>query len=139
MAKLVWTVESERWLKDIFDYIAQDDPAAAESVVRGIYERAQQLLQFPESGYKYEGTTRDVRILLYGHYRIACVVADKEIVVLGVFRRPRHREVPDLNTSNLTKRCTSHLTQFALRCRCRRSASSAGELRRYKAGPVESI
>lgn len=85
MAKRVWTVESERWLKDIFDYIAQDDPASAESVVRGIYERAQQLLQFPESGYKYEGSTRDVRILLYGHYRIAYVVSGQEVIVLGVF------------------------------------------------------
>ena len=85
MAKLVWTVESERWLKDIFDYIAQDDPAAAESVVLGIYKRAQQLLQFPESGYKYEGTTRDVRILLYGHYRIAYIVSGDKIIVLGDF------------------------------------------------------
>jgi len=65
VAELVWTEESERWLKDIFDYIAQDKPSAADSVVSGIYEKAQQLLQFPESGYKYEGSARDVRILLY--------------------------------------------------------------------------
>ena len=31
----------------------------------------------------------------------------------------------------LTMRCTRHLTQPALRCRSRRSPSSAGELRRY--------
>lgn len=31
----------------------------------------------------------------------------------------------------LTTRCTRHLTQTALRCRSRRFASSAGELRRY--------
>jgi plasmid stabilization system protein ParE len=85
VAKLIWTNESERWLKDIFNYIAQDNPIAAESVVSGIYEKAQQLIQFPESGYKYEGNNRDVRILLYGHYRIAYIVADDQIIVLGVF------------------------------------------------------
>lgn len=85
MAELVWTKESERWLKDIFDYIAQDNPSAADSVVSGIYEKAQQLLQFPESGYKYDGSVRDVRILLYGHYRIAYIASNDQIVVLGVF------------------------------------------------------
>jgi plasmid stabilization system protein ParE len=85
VAVLVWTEESERWLKDIFDYIAQDNPDAAASGVTGIYERAQNLLQFPESGYKYEGSSENVRILLYGHYRIAYTVADDEIIVLGVF------------------------------------------------------
>lgn len=85
MAELVWTDESERWLKDIFDYIAQDSLVAAASVVSGIYEKAQQLLQFPESGYRYEGSDRDVRILLYGHYRIAYIVSNDQIVILGVF------------------------------------------------------
>ncbi len=85
MAKLVWTKESERWLKDIYDFIAQDNPAAAKSVVSGIYDRAQTLLEFPEMGYRYEGSSRNVRILLYGHYRIAYVAAGDEITVLGVF------------------------------------------------------
>ncbi len=53
MAEIIWTEEAERWLKDIHDYIAQDDPATAERVVSGIYQRAQILLEFPEVGYKY--------------------------------------------------------------------------------------
>jgi len=85
MAELVWTEESQRWLKDIFDYIAQDSPEAAASVVAGIYDRAQTLLQFPESGYRYEGSPEDVRILLYGHYRIAYKVAGDVVIILGVF------------------------------------------------------
>jgi len=40
MAEIIWTEEAERWLKDIHDYIAQDNPAA-EKVVSGIYQRAQ--------------------------------------------------------------------------------------------------
>jgi plasmid stabilization system protein ParE len=85
VAVLVWTEESERWLKDIFDYIAQDNLDAAVSVVTGIYERAQNLLLFPESGYKYEGSSENVRILLYGYYRIAYTVTGDELIVLGIF------------------------------------------------------
>lgn len=28
MAELIWTAEAERWLRDIHDYIAQDNLAA---------------------------------------------------------------------------------------------------------------
>ena len=85
MAELVWTKESERWLKDIFDYINADNPRGARDTVNGIYERAQTLLTFPESGYRYEGSTENVRILLYSHYRIAYMVEGDKIIVLGVF------------------------------------------------------
>ena len=68
MAKLNWTSESERWLKDIYEYIAADNPQAAGRVLEGIYEKAQVLTHFPDVGYSYEGSEEDIRILLYGHY-----------------------------------------------------------------------
>lgn len=43
------------------------------------------MLDFPESGYTYEGSTEDVRILLYSHYRIAYSLEGETIVILGVF------------------------------------------------------
>jgi plasmid stabilization system protein ParE len=59
MAALNWTEEAQRWLRDIFDYIATDNPTAA---------------------------ARTVRILHYGHYRIAYLIqADGNIDILGVF------------------------------------------------------
>lgn len=86
MGRLTWTDESVRWLRDIFRYIEKDNPAAARSVIQGIYEKAQILERFPEAGYKYDASSRDVRILLYGHYRIAYLVRENEDVdVLGVF------------------------------------------------------
>jgi plasmid stabilization system protein ParE len=85
MAELIWTREAERWLKDIYEYIALDNPDAANSVVEGIYDQAQSLLEFPESGYRYEGSSEDVRILLYSHYRIAYKAQRDKIIVLGVF------------------------------------------------------
>lgn len=87
MAKLNWTREAELWLIEIFDYIAQDSPDAATRVIEGIYDRAQDLIRFPQIGHRYEAITdREVRVLLYGHYRIAYLIRpDKDIDVLGVF------------------------------------------------------
>ena len=86
MAELNWTAEAERWLRDIHDFISVDNSEAAEEVVSGIYAKAQHLIEFPEMGYRYEGSEADVRILLYGHYRIAYVVnANDAVDILGVF------------------------------------------------------
>lgn len=87
MEELNWTREAEQWLRDIFDYIAVDNPVAAVKVVDGIFEKAQLLREFPEIGYRYpEIQDKSVRILLYGHYRIAYLVKpDGNIDVLGVF------------------------------------------------------
>ena len=86
MAELAWTEEASRWLEDIFEYIAQENPDAARRVVVGIYDHAQVLKNNPEIGYRYLQSERNVRILQYGHYRIAYVVkADGNVNVLGVF------------------------------------------------------
>lgn len=86
MAEIRWTDEAQRWLGDIFEYIAADNPQAAAQTVQGIYERAQVLTTFPEIGHRYQASPRNVRILLYGHYRIAYLVKDDgNVDVLGVF------------------------------------------------------
>lgn len=86
MAEIVWTAEAQRWLEDIYQFIAADNPDAAARVVSDIYQRAQVLKQHPQLGYCYTPSRRDVRILLYGHYRIAYLVkAEGNIDVLGVF------------------------------------------------------
>ena len=41
MAEITWTTEAQRWLEDIFECIAADNPGAATQTVNGIYERAQ--------------------------------------------------------------------------------------------------
>ena len=87
MAKINWTDEAERWLRDIHRHIAQDNPGAAERVVTGIYRKAQILAVFPATGYKYRTEREgDIRILLYGHYRIAYLIReDDQVDILGVF------------------------------------------------------
>ena len=87
MAKINWTYEAEYWLKDIYDYIAADNPTAAAYVVREIYDKAQVLLSHPQIGHRYDKPLMDdVRILLYGHYRIAYLIKPSgDIDIVGVF------------------------------------------------------
>lgn len=87
MAKIRWTPEAEKWLREIYNYIAQDNMNAAERVIMEIYKRAQVLKDFPEIGYKYRSEAEgDIRILLYGHYRIAYLIRNKDMIdILGVF------------------------------------------------------
>ncbi len=87
MAEVRWTEEAQRWLRDIYDYIVVDDPVAAQKVVSGIFEKAQVLQSFPEIGYRYRTEVEgEIRILLYGHYRIAYLLkSTSSIDILGVF------------------------------------------------------
>lgn len=87
MGALNWTNEALAWLADIHDYIAEENPVAAQRIVLGIHDRALILAEFPELGHVYRTRTgRVVRVLIYGHYRIAYQVrADGDIDILGVF------------------------------------------------------
>lgn len=86
MAEVIWTEKALARLKEISDYIAEDNPAAAERIIDAISARVDQLEAHPESGYRYEESRFPVRILVYGNYRIAYVVEGRERVsILGVF------------------------------------------------------
>ena len=87
MGQIRWTREAELWLREIHEYIARDNPSAALRTVQGIVEKAETLTRFPERGYRYHPRSeRHIRILLYGHYRIAYRLNnDGDIDILGVF------------------------------------------------------
>jgi toxin ParE1/3/4 len=87
MAKIVWTTESLRWLKEIDDHIAKDSDEAAARVVEGIYEKVQLLNDHPRAGFRYlQVKDREVRVLLYGHYRVFYEVVEEErVTILGIF------------------------------------------------------
>ena len=48
MAEVKWSVEAEQWLKDIYNYIAQDNLSVAAKVVSEICDKVQLLCDFPE-------------------------------------------------------------------------------------------
>ena len=87
MAEIRWTKEAATWLEDIYKHIAQDDSNAAHRVVTGIYDKVQMLRVFPRHGYQYRTESEgEVRVLLYGHYRIAYLLrSDDTADILGVF------------------------------------------------------
>ena len=84
--ELIWTTEAKDMLMRIFDGLAGCVPRIATSVVRGIYTQTQVLLKSPEIGWHFGGIPeRDVRVLLYGHYRIAYEIHKiGYIVICGV-------------------------------------------------------
>ena len=51
------------------------------------FKSSQLLKRHPKLGYRYEAEeSREVRILLYGHYRIAYLIkSESSIDILGVF------------------------------------------------------
>jgi toxin ParE1/3/4 len=87
VVEINWTHEAHVWLRDIHTYIAIDNPDAAQRTIAGILARSQLLRTNPRLGYRYHGEThREVRILLYGHYRIAYLIqSENDIDILGVF------------------------------------------------------
>lgn len=87
MVNINWTDEASFWLKNIHDYIAQANPKIAKKVVNEIFTQTQILSTFPKVGYPYQNeTNNEIRILLYGHYRIAYIIKDTETIdILGVF------------------------------------------------------
>jgi len=88
MAQVAWTAEAQLWLREIYDYIAADNPAAAERVVLAIYTSVRVLQEHPRFGQRYHYVTgREVRVLHYSHYRIAYLIHEDtgDIDILGVF------------------------------------------------------
>ena len=64
-----------------------ENPKSAHKVVVGIYEKIQLLQEHPRLGQRYEPIhNREVREILYGHYRIAYLVkSENRIEILGIF------------------------------------------------------
>ena len=87
MVEINWTHEAQIWLRDIYNYIATDNRDAARRTLAGILKRVQLLTKHPRLGHRYETEqAREVRIVLYGHYRIAYLIkSDESIDILGVF------------------------------------------------------
>jgi toxin ParE1/3/4 len=88
MAELRWTAEALDWLEDIHTYITGDNPEAASKVIAGIVAKAELLREFPDIGTRLRRIPEgEVRMVLYGHYRLAYLRrADAAVVeILGVF------------------------------------------------------
>ena len=99
--EIVWTAEANCMLLKIFDGLANDSTEMATDVVQSIYRKVQLLQGSPQIGWCYPHTTkRDVRIMLFGHYRIAYEIhTSGYIVILGAFIVPCWSELATFETS----------------------------------------
>ncbi len=85
--KVRWTDEAFEWLQKVYDYIALDNEVAAKNLVQSILKKTSLLEKFPEMGLNLDDyPTRNIKTLLYGHYRIVYLIKDNlQIDILGVF------------------------------------------------------
>lgn len=92
MVKLIWTDHAFACLRAIRDYIAQDSPEAARRVANGIYAKTEILQQFPQLGYLHETKPEgEVRVLIYGHYKIMYTYDQQSVHVVGVYHAAMNR------------------------------------------------
>lgn len=90
MAKLMWTDEARGSLVDIYDYIAKQSIDAALRTIEGIYRKSEVLQDFPRIGFLHrKADNEEVRIVLYGHYRIVYLVDGDCAIVTGVVHTSR--------------------------------------------------
>jgi len=87
MGKINWTQEAEKWMREIYYYIAEDNKDTAKKIINAIYKRVEVLEKFPLLGQRLlDWKNRNIRMLLYGHYRIVYLIKeDDSIDILGVF------------------------------------------------------
>jgi len=87
VALVRWTFESQRWLREISDYIKdQGYPDRAPNVILKLIERGGSLSSMPERGSIYLNRDgKDIRVIYYGHYRIAYWVNADTVFILGIF------------------------------------------------------
>ncbi len=90
--KLIWTDSAVADLKDICERIAQDNPAAAEKVGRGILDHVRILEAFPFIGPPYPRRSGGaIREIVFGNYRIFYGVTPrpKQVHVLRIWHGAR--------------------------------------------------
>lgn len=87
--KIVWTEPARQDLRGIFEFIVEDNPKAARSLLAVIKERVRVLVNEPQLGRvgRVEGT-REL-VLTGTHYILPYRVTDQQIQILAVFHTSR--------------------------------------------------
>lgn len=86
MPKVIWTERALGHVKKIGEYLQEQSPQAAVSVTEGIIHAVQSLMKNPRMGWRdYPDSDREIRCILYGHYRIIYeIIAEEELFILAV-------------------------------------------------------
>jgi len=90
MAEVVWTHSALQDLNDIAEYIALDNEAAAEKLVKSVFNKTDRLSEFPLSGRVPPELQSSVyREVIASPCRIIYREQDDTVNILFVFREER--------------------------------------------------
>ncbi len=83
--KIIWSPLAVDRASEIAEYIAQDNPTAAENWINAIFTHVEQLKKFPESGRIVPEINNDFfRELTYGNYRIIYRIEANRVSILTI-------------------------------------------------------
>ena len=83
--KIIWSPLAVDRASEIAEYIAQDNPTAAENWVTALFTHVEQLKKYPESGRIVpEIKINFFRELVYGNYRIIYRLEENRISILTI-------------------------------------------------------
>ena len=81
-------------LEEIWHYIAEDNPDAADRAVADIFESLQTLVTFPHQGFQRPDlTTRPLRFKLAGDFLIAYAPDEAPLLVVAILHGSRNPRV----------------------------------------------
>ena len=90
MAQVNWTLNAINELDDVAEYIALSNPMAAIQLVQTVFEKAQRLEDFPESGrIPPELENFPYREIIVNPLRVFYKIQNKDIFILHVMRQER--------------------------------------------------
>jgi toxin ParE1/3/4 len=83
--RILWSPLALDRISEIAQYIAQDNPTAAENWVETIFAKVEQLRSFPKSGRIVPETdNQKIREVIYCNYRIIYRIEEKRLSILTV-------------------------------------------------------
>jgi plasmid stabilization system protein ParE len=83
--RIIWSPLAVDRVSEIAEYIARDNPTAAEDWTDTVFGKVEHLKSFPESGRIVpEINNPRIRALIYSNYRIIYRIEEKRLSVLTV-------------------------------------------------------
>jgi toxin ParE1/3/4 len=83
--RIIWSPLAVDRVAEIAEYIAVDNPNAAENWVNTVFRKVEELKEFPESGRIVPETdNKSIRELIYGNYRVVYRVEERTLSLLTV-------------------------------------------------------
>ena len=83
--KIVWSPLSFERLENIYEFISDKDPVAAQNLINRVFKRIESLSSYPERGRKVPEINRnEIREVFESEYRIIYKIEPKKILILTI-------------------------------------------------------